>query len=80
MIERAEQAIAEMGFRVRRVRHFDGHARVEIGKDELDRALDPEVSESIVRELKEIGYADVVIDPRGYRTGSLNEGLRLRVF
>jgi len=80
MIERAEQAIAAMGFRVRRVRHFDGHARVEIGKDELDRALEPGMAASIVRELKGIGYADVVIDPRGYRTGSLNEGLRLRVF
>jgi uncharacterized protein len=80
MIERAEQAIAAMGFRVRRVRHVDGNARVEIGKDELDRALEPGVSASIVRELKAIGYADVTIDPRGYRTGSLNEGLRLRVF
>jgi uncharacterized protein len=80
MIERAEQAIAAMGFRVRRVRHVDGNARVEIGKDELDRALEPGMSASIVRELKEIGYVDVTIDPRGYRTGSLNEGLRLRVF
>jgi uncharacterized protein len=80
MIERAEAAIAAMGFRVRRVRHFDGNARVEIGRDELDRALEPEMSASIVRELKEIGYAGVEIDPRGYRMGSLNDGVRLRVF
>ena len=86
MIERAEQAMAAMGFRVSRVRHYvdpDRHhssARVEIGKDELARALEPETSEAIVRELKDIGYADVSIDPRGYRTGSLNEGVRLRVF
>src|SRR6185436_4419962 len=39
MIERAEVAIAALGFRVYRVRHHDGEARVEIGKDELDRAL-----------------------------------------
>src|SRR6266850_4322891 len=31
MIERAEQAIAAMGFRVCRVRHYDERARVEIG-------------------------------------------------
>ena len=85
MIERAEQAIAAMGFRVCRVRHVahDEHqarARVEIGTDELPRAIEPDMSAAIVRELTAIGYAGVTIDPRGYRMGSLNEGLRLRVF
>ncbi len=80
MIEQAEQAITAMGFRVCRVRHHDGRARVEIGPDELARALEPRMSEAIARELAAIGYADVTIDPRGYRRGSLNEGLRLRVF
>ncbi len=80
MIERAEQAIAAMGFRVCRVRHHDDLARVEIGRDELPRALDADMSASIVRELQAIGYARVTVDPQGYRMGSLNEGLRLRVF
>jgi uncharacterized protein len=80
MIERAEQAIASMGFRVCRVRHFQDLARVEIGRDELPRALEPDTSAAIVRELKAIGYIDVTVDPQGYRMGSLNEGLRLRVF
>jgi uncharacterized protein len=80
MIERAEQAVASLGFRIVRVRHFDSQARVEIGKDELARALEPEMTSAIARELQEIGYADVSIDPRGYRTGSLNDGIRLRVF
>jgi len=84
MIERAEQAIAAMGFRVCRVRHFEasGHerARVEIGRDELSRALEPETSAAIVRELTAIGYGEVLLDPQGYRMGALNEGLRLRVF
>jgi uncharacterized protein len=83
MIERAEQAIAAMGFRVCRVRHHDDRARVEIGRDEMARAFLPEMSAAIVRELKAIGYADVTLDPRGYRMGSLNildGGLRLRVF
>ena len=86
MIERGERAIAALGFRVCRVRHYNDHdhhhelARVEIGSEELSRALEPEMSAAIVRELKAVGYKDVTIDPRGYRTGSLNEGLRLRVF
>ena len=80
MIERAERAIAALGFRVCRVRHYDTHARVEIGRDELSRAVQPAMSSAIERELKAIGYAAVDIDPEGYRRGSLNDGIRLRVF
>jgi pyridinium-3,5-biscarboxylic acid mononucleotide sulfurtransferase len=80
MIERAERAIAAMGFRVCRVRHYDNGARVEIGRDELWRALEPQTSAAIERELAAIGYRSVAIDPEGYRRGRLNEGLRLRVF
>ena len=80
MIERAEQAIAALGFRVCRVRHHDTGARVEIGRDDLPRALQPATSSAIERALTALGYAAVEIDRDGYRRGSLNEGLRLRVF
>jgi pyridinium-3,5-biscarboxylic acid mononucleotide sulfurtransferase len=78
MIERAERAVRALGFRVCRVRHHDDRARLEIGVDELPRALQADIHERLVRELTAIGYRDVTIDPRGYRMGSLNEGLRLR--
>ena len=78
MIERAEQALHALGFRVCRVRHHDALARIEIGRDEMPRALDAEIGAAIVRELKAIGYKYVSLDLQGYRTGSLNEGLVLR--
>ena len=78
MIERAEGVLRELGFRVCRVRHHDSLARLEIGRDELPRALDPDVRERIVRELRALGYDHVTIDLQGYRMGSLNEGVRLR--
>src|SRR3954468_2709477 len=78
MIERAERALRAHGFRVCRVRHHDDLARVEIGRDEMSRAFLPEMSATLVRELKAIGYRYVTIDLQGYRTGSLNEGLLLR--
>jgi uncharacterized protein len=53
-------------------------ARLEIGRDEMARALEPEIRERIVRELRAIGYATVTIDLQGYRMGSLNEGVLLR--
>ena len=78
MIERAEGAIRGLGFRVCRVRHHDDLARVEIGAAELARAFEPDVRERLISELTAVGYRHVTIDPRGYRQGSLNEGLRLR--
>ena len=78
MIERAETVLRGLGFRVCRVRHHDALARLEIGRAEMPRALDPEVRERIVRELRAIGYQHVTIDLEGYRMGSLNEGVRLR--
>lgn len=78
MIERAELALHALGFRVCRVRHLDELARVEVGLDELPRAMSTAGSATIVRELKAVGYSDVAIDPRGYRQGSLNEGIILR--
>src|SRR5256885_1794774 len=50
-IERAEEALRRLGFRVCRVRHHDNLARVEIGRDEMARALEPDTSAAIVREL-----------------------------
>jgi len=78
MIERAEVALRRLGFRVCRVRHHEELARVEIGRDEMARALEPETSAAIVRDLKAAGYRYVTLDLQGYRTGSLNEGLLLR--
>jgi pyridinium-3,5-biscarboxylic acid mononucleotide sulfurtransferase len=77
-IERAEQALRALGFRVFRVRHHDDLARIEIARAEMPRALEPEIAAAIVRELKAAGYRYVSLDLQGYRTGSLNEGLFLR--
>jgi uncharacterized protein len=89
MIERAEAAVRALGFQVCRVRHHqpapqagaEGEkplASVEIGCDELPRTLDAGVRRRLERALARIGYGRVRIDPRGYRMGSLNEGVRLR--
>ena len=76
-IEQAEDAVRLLGFRVFRVRHHETMARVEIARDEMLRALDPDVSAAMVSALKALGYQYVTLDLQGYRTGSLNEGLRL---
>jgi uncharacterized protein len=73
MIEQAEAILRGLGFR-----HHDTLARLELGRDEIARALEPDTAAEIDRALRAIGYAYVTVDLRGYRSGSLNEALKLR--
>ena len=75
LVERGEAALRNLGFRQVRVRYRDDLASVEIASDELSRALQPEVSAAIIAAVQAAGFADVTIDPKGYRQGSLNEAL-----
>lgn len=77
-IERAEQVLRDLGFRIFRVRHHDTVARLEIARAEMPRALDAAVNTTLVSQLKALGYQYVSLDLQGYRLGSLNEALPLR--
>jgi uncharacterized protein len=74
-IGQAEQALRALGFRQLRVRHFDDRARVEIAPDELGRVTDENLAARIQADLLALGFPLVEIDPRGYRSGRLNEGV-----
>jgi uncharacterized protein len=76
-IDRAEDALRELGFRQLRVRHHGDLARVELASDELDAALDRARLREISRRLHELGFRWVSLDLDGYRTGSLNEVLQI---
>jgi uncharacterized protein len=73
-VERAESLLREWGFSQFRVRDHDGLARIEVGADELDRALDPEFARAAHEHLSEIGFDHVTLDLEGYRTGSVSPG------
>jgi len=77
-IEQAEDALRDLGFRVVRVRHHGDVARLEIGRDEMARALEPAIAQAIDRAITALGFRYVALDLKGYRLGSLNEGLTLR--
>ena len=78
MVEQAEEALRALGFRVCRVRHHDTLARLELGRDEIARALDEAVRDDILKALRAVGYRQVAVDLQGYRMGSLNEGITLK--
>jgi uncharacterized protein len=44
----------------------------------MARAIEPAVAAAIDRALRALGFRYVTLDLKGYRLGSLNEGLSLR--
>jgi len=75
IVDRGEDALRKLGFRVFRVRHHDSLVRLEFGREELGRVLNLEMAERLTVLFKGFGYKYVTIDLQGYRTGSLNEVL-----
>jgi len=72
-VEASESFLRKLGFRQVRVRHYGQTAKVEVGADELDRFIQqPQIKTQITEALKDFGYTEVEIDPRGYRQGSAN--------
>jgi pyridinium-3,5-biscarboxylic acid mononucleotide sulfurtransferase len=76
-VERGEQALHALGFRQVRVRHHGETVRIEIGRDELPRALTLSISDELVRTFKQLGFSYVTLDLEGYRSGSMNAVLTL---
>jgi len=75
-VETGEEAIRALGFRQFRVRFHGELVRLEIAKDELARALTPEMARAFVDIFKPLGFHYVTIDLEGYRQGSLNSVLK----
>jgi uncharacterized protein len=71
-IERAERLLRTWGFEQFRVRDHDGLARIEVGADELDRALDADFAAAAREHLADLGFDHVTLDLSGYETGSVS--------
>ena len=72
-VERAEAGLRALGFRELRIRHLDDTARIEVPVDDLAELL--ERREAVVAAVKSAGYARVVLDLDGLRSGNLNDDL-----
>ncbi len=74
-VEAGETLLHAMGFRVARVRYHGEVARLEVESSEMGRLLEASTREIIDREFKKIGFRFVAVDLKGFRSGSLNEGI-----
>ncbi len=75
-VQAAEDHLHTQGFRQVRVRHHGDTARIEVDRPDFAKLLSNGVAERVTAALKEIGYTYVCLDLAGYRTGSMNEGMR----
>ena len=75
-VERGEEEIKALGFRQFRVRFHGDLVRIEIAKEELERALAPEMAAAFTAIFKPLGFHYVTLDLEGYRQGSLNAVLK----
>jgi len=71
-VERGEDALRAMGFRQFRLRHHGDVARIEIARDEMERALSLEVFARMSVAIKACGFKFVALDVEGFRSGSMN--------
>ena len=74
-VEQLEDALHALGLRQVRVRYHDALARVEVALSELGAAF--EQREAIVAAGRAAGFTFVTLDLAGYKTGSLNQLLRI---
>lgn len=81
-VDGAEQLLFDLGFTQFRVRvHGEEKrgllARIEVLPEELAKALEPEVRQEIITKFKAFGFTYITLDLLGYRTGSMNEVLKI---
>ena len=75
-VERGEEAVKALGFRQFRVRFHGDLVRLEIGPEEMAKALTVEMAQKFTSIFKDLGFNYVTLDLQGYRTGSFNERLK----
>ena len=75
MVEKAEQTLVDLGFKQLRVRiHGENLARIEVLPEELERLLS--LRDTVVKALRQAGFAYITMDLQGYRTGAMNEVIK----
>ena len=72
VVEKGEDGLRVLGFRQFRVRHHGDIVRIEIAREEMERALSPQMAGQFTRIFKGLGFKFVTLDLEGFRSGSMN--------
>ncbi|HDZ90888.1 MAG: ATP-dependent sacrificial sulfur transferase LarE [Deltaproteobacteria bacterium] len=77
MVEAAEDFLLKRGFMGLRVRHHGSVARIELSLLDLERMVEEGTRETVVAELRHIGFEHIALDLEGHISGKMNRGLSL---
>lgn len=77
MVEKSEKLLSELGFNQYRVRIHGRVARIELLPEDFEKIVSKEIRDIINTSLKSWGFEYISLDLAGYRTGSMNEVLKL---
>jgi uncharacterized protein len=77
MIDQAEQYLIDAGFKQVRVRIHGNLARIETDEKGFELLAQKKLRYDINEKFRKIGFIYVAIDIIGYRTGSMNETLKI---
>ena len=73
-VEEGEDFLRSIGFTEFRVRVHGETVRLEIAKDEIDRAMNETTRELLAGEFRSLGFRYITLDLEGFRSGSTNGG------
>lgn len=71
-IEKGEHLLRNLGFREFRVRVHGELARIEIGREEFEKVLKPDLIDNVRTSFKAFGFKYITLDLEGFRSGSMN--------
>lgn len=73
-VEIGEDVLRSEGFTEFRVRVHGDLVRIEIARDELERAMDLKLTRRLTDAFKALGFKYVTLDLEGFRSGAMNAG------
>jgi pyridinium-3,5-biscarboxylic acid mononucleotide sulfurtransferase len=72
MIDRAEEFLAQKGFRNVRARHMGHFVKIEVRADQVQLLISNPLSDEVKSEMTKLGFGMVIIDREGYSQGKMN--------
>jgi uncharacterized protein len=76
-VEEVEDFLHHSGLAIFRARHHGDVLRIEIDKREIPKIFENGLAEKIVEQGKQAGFAYITIDLQGFRSGSINETIKI---
>ena len=75
-VKKAEDLLTLLGLSQKRVRVFPNFVKIEVLPEEMNKLIDKENQQRILKYFKKLGFQNVLIDLEGYVSGSMDIEIR----